>query len=278
MATIISICAKKGGPGKSTTAFELAAGLLLLQKRVLTIDLDSQCNFTTMCDSFDTELASIHEVLLKKCSIRDAIQSSIKEDKYKNTNYVLDTVQSSLDLDNVNVAILNEPDRLFRLKQALEEVKNDYDYIIIDTPPAFETLTQSALCASDKLILVAQASQFDIDALYQFGGGYNQIKNYYNPNLSILGILLTRFSERSNFRKEVKENMIQVAEQLNTSLFTTHIRENVKIPESQAQHSSIWKYDKTSNGAKDYYSFLKEVIERLNDTADFPDNLKTKAI
>lgn len=275
---IISVCAKKGGPGKSTTAFELAAGLLLLQKRVLTIDLDSQCNFTSMCDSFDPELASIHEVLLKKCSIRDAIQSSIREEKYKNTNYVLDTVQSSLDLDNVNVAILNEPDRLFRLRQALDEVKNDYDYVIIDTPPAFETLTQMALCASDKLILVAQASQFDIDALYQFGGGYNQIKNYYNPSLEILGILLTRFSERSNFRKEVKENMIQVAEQLNTSLFTTHIRENVKIPESQAQHSSIWKFDKTSNGAKDYYLFLKEVIERLNDTADFPDNLKTKAI
>ena len=278
MAKIISICAKKGGPGKSTTAFELAAGLLLLQKRVLTIDLDSQCNFTSMCDSFDPELASIHEVLLKKCSIRDAIQSSIKEDKYKNTNYVLDTVQSSLDLDNVNVAILNEPDRLFRLRQALDEVKSDYDYIIIDTPPAFETLTQMSLCASDKLILVAQASQFDIDALYQFAGGYNQIKSYYNPNLEILGILLTRFSERSNFRKEVKENMIQVAEQLNTSLFTTHIRENVKIPESQSQHASIWKYDKTCNGAKDYYSFLKEVIERLNDTADFPVNLITKAI
>lgn len=275
---IISVCAKKGGPGKSTTAFELAAGLLLLQKRVLTIDLDSQCNFTSMCDSFDPELASIHEVLLKKCSIRDAIQSSIKEDKFKDANYVLDTVQSSLDLDNVNVAILNEPDRLFRLRQALEEVKNDYDYIIIDTPPAFETLTQMALCASDKLILVAQASQFDIDALYQFGGGYNQIKSYYNPSLEILGILLTRFSERSNFRREVRDNMSQVAEQLNTSLFNTFIRENVKIPESQAQHSSIWRYDRRSNGAKDYSAFLREVMFRLNDNVEFPEMMKSEVI
>lgn len=267
---IISVCAKKGGPGKSTTAFELAAGLLILKKRVLTIDLDSQCNFTSMCNSFDPELASIHEVLLKKCSIRDAIQS----------RNGLDTVQSSLDLDNVNISILNEPDRLFRLKEALQEVKDDYDYVIIDTPPAFETLTQTALCASDKLILVAQASQFDIDALYQFAGGYNQIKSYYNPSLEILGILLTRFSERSNFRREVKENMSQVAEQFNTSLFTTHIRENVKIPESQAQHVSIWKFDKNSktNGAKDYTSFLKEVIERLNDNVEFPDFLKSQYI
>lgn len=277
MPTIISVCAKKGGPGKSTTAFELAAGLLLLKKRVLTIDLDSQCNFTTMCNSFDTELASIHEVLLKKCSIKDAIQSSLK-DEYKNTDYVLDTVQSSLDLDNVNVAILNEPDRLFRLRESLQEVKSDYDYIIIDTPPAFETLTQMSLCASDKLILVAQASQFDIDALYQFSGGYNQIKSYYNPSLEILGILLTRFSERSNFRKEVKENMVQVAEQLGTSLFTTHIRENVKIPESQARHFSIWRHDKNSNGAKDYTSFLAEVLARLNDNTPIPDMIKSDTI
>ena len=277
MPTIISVCAKKGGPGKSTTAFELAAGLLLLKKRVLTIDLDSQCNFTTMCNSFDTELASIHEVLLKKCSIKDAIQSSLK-DEYKNTDYVLDTVQSSLDLDNVNVAILNEPDRLFRLRESLQEVKNDYDYIIIDTPPAFETLTQMSLCASDKLILVAQASQFDIDALYQFSGGYNQIKNYYNQNLEILGILLTRFSERSNFRKEVKKNMAQIAEQLNTSLFNTFIRENVKIPESQAQHSSIWRYDRRSNGAKDYSAFLREVMFRLNDNVEFPEMMKSEVI
>lgn len=277
MPKVISVCAKKGGPGKSTTAFELAAGLLLLKKRVLTIDLDSQCNFTTMCNSFDTELASIHEVLLKKCSIKDAIQSSLK-DEYKNTDYVLDTVQSSLDLDNVNVAILNEPDRLFRLRESLQEVKSDYDYIIIDTPPAFETLTQMSLCASDKLILVAQASQFDIDALYQFSGGYNQIKSYYNPSLEILGILLTRFSERSNFRKEVKENMVQVAEQLGTSLFTTHIRENVKIPESQARHFSIWRHDKNSNGAKDYTSFLAEVLARLNDNTPIPDMIKSDTI
>lgn len=135
-----------------------------------------------------------------------------------------------------------------------------------------------SLCASDKLILVAQASQFDIDALYQFSGGYNQIKNYYNPNLSILGILLTRFSERSNFRKEVKENMVQVAEQLDTSLFTTHIRENVKIPESQAQHVSIWKYDKRSNGANDYSAFLKEVMFRLNDNVEFPEMMKSEVI
>ena len=230
-----------------------------------------------MCNSFDTELASIHEVLLKKCSIKDAIQSSLK-DEYKNTDYVLDTVQSSLDLDNVNVAILNEPDRLFRLRESLQEVKNDYDYIIIDTPPAFETLTQMSLCASDKLILVAQASQFDIDALYQFSGGYNQIKNYYNQNLEILGILLTRFSERSNFRREVKENMSQVAEQLGTSLFTTHIRENVKIPESQARHFSIWRHDKNSNGAKDYTSFLAEVLARLNDNTPIPDMIKSDTI
>lgn len=273
---VISVCAKKGGPGKSTTAFELSAGLLILKKRVLTIDLDSQCNFTTMCNSFDPELASINEVLLKKCSIRDAIQSSIKDDSAK--DYVLDTVQSSLDLDNVNVSILNEPDRLFRLKEALDEVKDDYDYIIIDTPPAFETLTQMALCASDKVLLVAQASQFDVDALYQFSGGFKQIKSYYNQNLDILGILLTRFSERSNFRREIRETMNEVAEQLDTAVFDTVIRENVKIPESQASHVSIWKYDKRSNGAKDYTAFLKEVLERLNDNVEIPEVMKSEDI
>ena len=273
---IISVCAKKGGPGKSTTAFELSAGLLILKKRVLTIDLDSQCNFTTMCNSFDPELASINEVLLKKCSIRDAIQSSIKDDSAK--DYVLDTVQSSLDLDNVNVSILNEPDRLFRLKEALEEVKDNYDYIIIDTPPAFETLTQMALCASDKVLLVAQASQFDVDALYQFSGGYKQIKSYYNQNLDILGILLTRFSERSNFRREIRERMNEVAQQLDTAVFDTVIRENVKIPESQASHVSIWKFDKRSNGAKDYTAFLKEVLERLGDKTELPEVMKSDDI
>lgn len=265
MAKVLSICAKKGGPGKSTTSLELAAGLLVLKKRVLAIDLDSQCNFTSMCNSFNNELVSIHEVLLRKCSIRDAIQ---------NVNG-LDTIQSALDLENVNVEMLNEPDRLFRLREALKEVQDDYDYIIIDTPPAFETLTQMALCASDKIILVAQASQFDIDGLYQFSNGYKQINEYYNPKMEILGILLTRFSERSNFRKEVRENMIEIAEQLNTSLFNTFIRENIKIPESQACHVSIWKHDKRSNGAKDYASFLKEVTTRLGDNVEFPEVLKS---
>ena len=264
-AKTIVVCAKKGGPGKSTTALELSAGLLALHKSVLAIDLDSQCNLSTMCNAFNSEFNSIHEVLTRKCSLDDALQ----------TVNGLHVIPASLDLDNANVEMLNEPDRLFRLRESLEPVKNNYDYIVIDTPPAMETLTQMALCCADRLLLVAQASQFDIDGLFQLANMYTQIKNYYNPELSIVGILLTRFSERSNLRKEIRENMKQIADQLDTSLFDTFIRENVAIPESQSLHISIWKHNKRSNGAKDYHDFLLEFLNRMNDNVTVPDILKS---
>jgi chromosome partitioning protein len=219
-----------------------------------------------MCNAFNPEINSIHEVITKKCSITDAIQAING----------LHVIQSSLDLDNANVEMLNEPDRLFRLREALQPVLSDYDYIIIDTPPAIETLTQMALCAADRLLIVAQASQFDIDAILQFSAIYNQIKSYFNGEISIIGILLTRFSERSNLRKEIRENMRQVAEQLGTSLFAVCIRENVAIPESQSRHVSIWKHDKRRNGAIDYHDFLIEFLERMGDEITVPDILKSE--
>ena len=188
LSKVISICAKKGGTGKTTTAIQLASGLLALGKRILLIDMDSQCNLTSAVRAYNSDLVSVYDILWQKCTVAEAVQSIVPN---------FDVIQSELKLDDINFEFATKPELLTNLKSALDSVKSSYDFIIIDTPPAISIANQAAMIASDEIIIVVQPDQFNLDGLYQMNSAINNIKNKYNPNLSIAGILEHVFIKES---------------------------------------------------------------------------------
>ena len=249
--SVISICAKKGGNGKTTTAINFAIGLSAMKKRVLLIDMDSQCNLSSGIGVYNPDLVSIYSVLMEQCQISQAIQNKGN----------LDVIQSELELNELELSFSNNINRLTRLKTEISKIKDSYDYIIIDTPPAIGFSTQSALIASDEVIIVSQADKFSLDGLYQLDKEIQKLKSKYNPNLAINGILITRFVPRTSMRQIIREEMSKVAETLNTKIYRTSIRENVSVPESQVRKMSIYKHSRRSKGAIDYYAFAKEYLK-----------------
>ena len=257
MSKIISICAKKGGTGKTTTAIQLSAGLLALGKRILLIDMDSQCNLTSAVKAYNPDLVSIYDVIQNNCTVAEAVQTIVPN---------FDVIQSELKLDNINLEFVNNSKLLTNLKSSLQSVKSHYDFIIIDTPPAISIANQAAMIASDEIIIVVQPDQFNLDGLYQINSAIENIKNQYNPNLLIAGILVTRYVERTTLRKEIRKEFERVADNIGTKVYQSFIRDNVSIPESQVLKMSIFKYKKKSNGAVDYFKFLVEFMHDNNES------------
>ena len=255
MAKIISVCAKNGGTGKTTTAIQLGAGLSIFNKKILLIDMSSQCNMTSALGAYNPDLVSIYDVISQKCGAEDAIQTVGRS---------LQIIQSELKVDNVNFEFTDSKN-LLNLKNALAKVEAKYDFVIIDTPPAISKVTQTAMIASDEIILAVQPGQFSLDGLYQMDSVIKEIRNEYNPTLKIAGILVNRFVQRTTLRKEIRKEFEKIAENIGTKVYKTSIRENISIPESQVLKMSVFKYNKRSIGAADYFKFL---IEFANDNGE----------
>lgn len=255
--SIVTIAAKKGGNGKTTTSIHLAAGLSAYKKKVLLVDVDSQCNLSTSVGAYDTSLVTIHDVLNGDCGMADAIQSIGS----------MDVVQSALDIDEIEKADWTTSGSVAtRLKSALESVRAQYDYIIIDTPPAIRALTRAALAASDQVILVTQSDQFSLDSIYQMRKVVRDIRDGGNSRLEMSGILITRYSGRSNARKVFREEIADLAEKLGTKVYGTPIRENIAIVESQVVQKSVYKYKRKCNAAADYIAFVREFLSDHGDS------------
>lgn len=248
MKRIVSIINQKGGVGKSTTSQSLAAGLSLKGYKVLLIDMDSQGNLSFSVGA-DKEGVSTLEVLKRQASAEEALQH-IGD---------LDIIPASISLAGADMQ-LTEMGKEYRLKEAIEPLKKMYDYIIIDTPPALGILTINALTASDSVIIPAQADIYSIDAIGQLYGTIRAVKQYTNKDLTITGILLTRFSDRTVLSRDLA-NMIQsTAEQLGTRLFNSTIREAIGIKEAQASKTDIFAYAPKSKVAADYMGFVEEFL------------------
>lgn len=248
MKRIVSIINQKGGVGKSTTSQSLAAGLSLKGYKVLLIDMDSQGNLSFSVGA-DKEGVSTLEVLKRQTSAEEAIQHI----------GALDIIPASISLAGADMQ-LTEMGKEYRLKEAIEPLKKKYDYIIIDTPPALGILTINALTASDSVIIPAQADIYSIDAIGQLYGTIRAVKQYTNKELTITGILLTRFSDRTVLSRDLA-NMIQnTAEQLGTRLFNSTIREAIGIKEAQASKADIFTYAPKSKVAADYMGFVEEFL------------------
>jgi chromosome partitioning protein len=250
MKSIIAISNQKGGVGKSTTAHALGAGLSLKGCKTLMVDLDSQCNLT-IATGADRDKLTCFEVLSKdiKAYAREAIQA----------------------LDNANLAILPASNQLStiadhlprigrydQLKKALEPLKKEYDFIILDTPPALNDLTLNALMTADRVIIPAQADLFSLEAIKELAGTISEIKEY-NNNLSVEGILLTRYQARSILTQEMTDVIKDTASQMQTRVFSRPIREAIAIKEAQAMHQDIFSYAPNSKVAEDYKAFIDEL-------------------
>ena len=244
----IAIINQKGGVGKTTTALALAAGLSRKGKRVLQIDLDAQANITQTLGADDSGL-TVLDVLTRKSGIVKAIQKTEQGD-------VLPASPGLAGLDTVLTSVGKE----YRLKEALGELNGNYDYIIIDTPPALGILTVNALAACNEIVIPAQADIFSLNGIKQLYETIQPVREYCNPTLKILGILLTRYSSRSILSRDIADVIEQTAQSLRTRLFKTTIRENIAIKEAQAKQQNIFSYAPKSNAAADYQAFTEEIM------------------
>lgn len=247
---IITITNQKGGVAKSTTSQNLGAGLSSKGYKVLLIDLDAQANLTLSC-GVKAPANTVYTILKDKTKTKESI-IPIKEN--------LSLIPSNLALSTADLE-LNGVGKEYKLAEALESVKNDYDYIIIDTPPALSILTVNALTVADKVIIPAQADLFSLEAIKQLYNTIETIKRYTNKDLTIAGILLARYNNRNILTQELTEVLNTTAEYLQTKVFKSTIREAVAVKEAQARKQDIFTYSPESNVAGDYMNLVEEVIK-----------------
>lgn len=250
---MIKVCIinKKGGVAKTTTALAIAAGLIQKGKKVLSIDLDSQCNLT-MCSEAQLDGKNVLGVLLEQVSIEEAIQ----------TTPMGDVLPACLALAGAD-GVITETGKEYRLREALTSIEDKYDYAIIDTPPSLGVLSINAMTAADWIVIPAQADIFSRDGLMQLARAIDKDRKYCNKNLKIAGIVLTRYSDRNILSRNLRKTYDEIAEQMGTKVLNSTIRENIAIKEAQVMHQTIFDYDKNSNGANDYRNLVNELVKLI---------------
>lgn len=249
---IITVINQKGGVGKSTTTHALGSGLQLQGYKVLFIDLDAQGNLSYALNAQNRSITSL-EVLSHTSTAKDAILATEEAN----------VIPSSPSLAGAD-ALLTGTGREYRLKEALEPIKNDYDFIIMDTPPSLGILSINALTASTGAVIPAQADIFSLQGIGQLNETIATIKKYTNPNIEILGILITRYNNRTILTKDLTSTMEEMANQLNTKVYKSRIREAIAVKEAQAMQESLFSYAPRAKATDDYKGFIKEFIEGLD--------------
>jgi chromosome partitioning protein len=250
---VIAIANQKGGVGKTTTAINLSAGLALAGKRVLLIDLDPQGNSSlSFLDPLNIE-HSVYELLTENhLSFSDVIKPT--------TLQGLDMLPSRISLAKFESKLIGEFDAPFRLKDRMEGVSKTYDYIVIDTPPTLGLITVNALVASDYLIIPIQPSYFALEGTDDLLETVEKVKARPNPNLQVLGVVITLHDKRTTLAKDILEQIKQV---FGDKVFQTVISKSVRLEESPAYKESIFTFAPQSSGAVEYSSLCQEVLRRV---------------
>lgn len=250
MKEIYAVINQKGGVGKSTTALALSCGLSAAGQRVLSVDMDAQGNLSyTM--SVSDEIPSVMEVLTHSVDILNAIQQT----------WGPDVVASNPQLTSADL-IITETGKEYRLRESLETVRESYDYVVIDTPPALGILTINALSAATSAIIPAQADIYSLQGIGQLYSTISAVRRYTNPNIRIDGILITRYNSRSILTRDITEMIENTAKQLNTQVFDARIRESIAVKEAQANKESLFTYAPKGNATLDYAAFIAQLLER----------------
>lgn len=247
MKEIITIVNRRGGVGKTATAHALGAGLAQRGYKILFVDLDSQCNLTFDVGSGTASLTSM-EVLTGTATAEEAILH-LKG---------VDLIPASPSLA-VADTVIEGTGREYRLKEALEPILSLYDYVVIDTPPALGILTVNALTASHSAIIPAQAEVHSLQGIALLYETIQAVQKYTNRELTVKGILITRYNGRTILSRDMKENLEATALELGTKVFPVPIRECTAIKEAQAMQTDIFQYAPRSNATADYTAMLDEI-------------------
>ena len=250
MGRTIAIANQKGGVGKTTTAINLSSCLAEAGQRVLTIDFDPQGNATSGLGLEKGQIEdTVYEMMLGDCSFEDCLQREVQED--------LDVLPSDSNLSGAEIELLDVENKEFVLKSHLDQVKNDYDFIIIDCPPSLSLLTLNALVAADTVLVPIQCEYYALEGLSQVLRTINIVKRKMNPSLEMEGVVFTMYDARTNLSLEVVEN---VKNNLNEKIYKTIIPRNVRLAEAPSHGMPINIYDSKSTGAESYRLLAAEVI------------------
>ncbi len=252
MGKIIAIANQKGGVGKTTTSVNLAASLGVLEKKVLLIDADPQANASSGL-GIDVESVEIgtYQILEHSNSPEDAI--------VKSTSPNVDVIPAHIDLVAIEIELVDKENREYMLKQALEKIKDNYDYILIDCAPSLGLLTLNALTAADSVVIPIQCEYFALEGLGKLLNTIKSVQKIHNPELDIEGLLLTMYDSRLRLSNQVVE---EVQKHFNEMVFKTIIQRNVKLSEAPSFGESIIGFDATSRGAANYLSLAEEIIKK----------------
>ena len=250
MGKIIAVANQKGGVGKTTTAVTLSAILAKKNKKVMLIDADPQGNATSGVGIEKEMEKSVYELLVEDTGINETLQDS----KIKN----LKVCPSNINLAGAEVELVSMMSREQRLKEKLEEVKNEFDYIIIDCPPSLGLITLNAFTAANSVLIPIQCEYYALEGLGQLINTINLVKKHLNKSLEIEGALLTMYDIRTNLSNQVVK---EVKNYFGDKVYKTVIPRNVKISEAPSYGMPITVYDSRSKGAKSYEKFVKEFLK-----------------
>ena len=251
MGRVIAVANQKGGVGKTTTSINLSSSLVELGKKVLTIDMDPQGNTTSGLGIDKNEVEStVYELLLDEATVDEAIHSSIMEG--------LDVIASNINLSGAEVELISFENKEFLLKDKIDSVKDNYDFIVIDCPPSLNLLTINAMTTADSILVPIQCEYYALEGLSQLIHTIDLIKDRLNPNLEIEGVVFTMFDARTNLSLQVVEN---VKENLDRNIYKTIIPRNIRLAEAPSYGMPINMYDRRSTGAEAYRLLAEEVIQ-----------------
>jgi len=252
MTQIISIANQKGGVGKTTTSVNLSAALASMGKKVLLVDCDSQANATTGMGIDKPSLKySLYQGLIGEAEIDDILYPTLLPK--------LMIIPANMDLIGFEIEMVSAKGREKKLKQLLDGIKERFDYVIIDCPPALGLLTLNAFTASDAVLIPLQSEFYALEGLGQLLDTIKRVKSSFNPGLRIKGILLTMYDGRTNLAQHVVEDARKYFKDM---VFKTKIPRNVKLGEAPSYGLPVILYDKQSPGSKSYMAFTRELLKR----------------